>query len=399
MSKRKRKYLLLLILLPILAVPLLKGGGEQVPAVQVTVARLGSLEERSDGSGTLEGIRKVEISAATAGTIDSILVQEGDTVSAGQLLLTLETTQASAGLDQAQAQVRSASIALAQSLREQTRIQALRDAGLASLEEATSTDESVQLCQAELERSLASRTLAQSDLDNTTCSSPIDGVVTALNVEEGEVAVVGTMNNAGTVLLTIEDMSCFMVRVTMVESEIVDVRPGMQAEITLDALPDTSYAGEVERVGLSSSNDAGGEEAAEYEVLIRLESPDARMRSGMSASVEVLTARNESCIIVPIQCIVQRQIPGTAPGTNGTAVLHPDHGRITVVPVETGITGVMEIEVTGINPGDTLVSGPTEMLRTLQDGYVLGSVGSGSEEGNAISPGAGPGPGFMPPGR
>jgi HlyD family secretion protein len=401
MRKRKKKYLLLLPLLALLAIPLMKGDGEEETAAQVAVARLGSLEERADGSGTLEGASRVEISAAMPGTIEELFVEQGDSVRTGQTLLTLETSQASAGLDQADAQVRSASISLAQAEREQTRIRALRDAGLASLEEATVADEDVQLSQAELERAFASRALAQDDMDNTTCTSPMDGIVTALNVEEGEIAVVGTMNNAGTVLMTIEDMSSFLVRVTMVESEIVDVREGMTAEATLDALPDTVFSGVVERVGLSASNDAGGETAAEYEVLVRLDNPDPRMRSGMSASVEVLTAENDSCVIVPIQCIVEREFPGLG---SGTAVLAVEQGRVRVVPVETGVTGLMEIEVEGIAAGDTVISGPTEMLRTLQTGDPLGNASSegmamGGENEGPNGRGPVPGPGFMPPGR
>jgi HlyD family secretion protein len=218
-------------------------------------------------------------------------------------------------------------------------------------------------------------------------------------VEEGEIAVVGTMNNAGTVLLTIEDMSSLLVRVTMVESEIVDVREGMTAEATLDALPDTVFSGVVESVGLSASNDAGGETAAEYEVLVRLDNPDPRMRSGMSASVEVLTAETESCVIVPIQCIVEREVPDRG---SVTAVLAVVDGRVCVVPVMTGVTGVMEIEVEGIEAGDTVITGPTEMLRTLRDGDLLGDA-SGEETvrggGNEGTGGTRPGPGFMPPGR
>lgn len=402
MKRRKKRVLLLLLpLLALPAVPLLRGRGEEEPAAQLTLARLGSLEERADGTGTLEGASRVEISAAMAGTIEEIRVEQGDSVLAGQILLTLETSQASAGLDQADAQVRSASISLAQAERERSRIRTLHDAGLASTEEALVAEETVQLCQAELERSSASRALALDDMESTVCTSPIDGIVTALYVEEGEIAVVGTMNNAGTVLLTIEDMSSFLVRVTMVESEIVDVREGMAAEATLDALPDTVFSGVVQSVGLSASNDAGGETAAEYEVLVRLDHPDPRMRSGMSASVEVLTAETDSCVIVPIQCIVEREVRGlgTVP-----AVLSVEQGRVRVVPVETGVTGVMEIEVAGIAAGDSVISGPTEMLRTLRDGDPLGQasggdpVRGGGEDGTGGSA-PGPGPGFMPPGR
>ncbi len=388
---KKRKRLLLLLLIPVAAVgagfigkPAAQGSG-----AQITVARLGSLEERADGSGTLEGVGRVEVSAVRAGMIETVEVSEGDTVVTGQLLLTLDQGDASAGLEEAGAQVRIASIALDQAVREQVRVRALFDAGLSSDEEAALADESVMSSRAELARAGASRSQALDALENTSCNAPMDGIVTELNVEAGEMAVVGTMNNAGTVLLTIEDMSGFLVRVTMVESEVVNVQEGMVAEATLDALPDMVFAGVVDRVGLSSTDDGDGSSAAEYEVLVRLAETDPRMRSGMSASVEIVTARKESCVIVPIQCIVRRPA-----GDSGSvsSVLVVEKEAVRVVPVETGVNSVMEIEVLGISAGDSIVSGPTELLRTLQNGDPLGASGGGQDASTGN-------PGFPPVGR
>ena len=384
--KRRNGFLLLLVIPVAVLVAGLAGKPAPVETgVQITLARLGSLSERADGSGTLEGVRKVSISAARAGLIESITVQEGDTVAAGQLLLTLETSDARAGLSEARAQVGMATVAVERAIRQQTRIHALWDAGLSNREELTAADEDVATARAELTMALAGETRAEDDMGETSYTAPVDGTVTAVNVEEGEMAVVGTMNNAGTVLLTIEDMSAFLVRVTMVESEVVNVREGMAAEATLDALPDMTFTGVVESVGLASSNDAGGETAAEYEVLVKLDAVDPRMRSGMSASVGILTARSDSCVIVPIQSIVRRQV-----GDAGevSAVLRVENGRVHVVPVETGVNSVMEIEVTGVAPGDSIVSGPTALLRTLGDGDVPGAPeGGGGDDGSA-------GPGF-----
>jgi HlyD family secretion protein len=388
MKKRKR---LLLLLIPVaaLAVGLLGKPAAQDSGAQITVARLGSLEERADGSGTLEGVGRGEVSAARAGMIKTLEVGEGDTVTTGQLLLTLDQSDAAAGLEEAGAQVRIASIALDQAEREQVRIRALYQAGLSSDEEASLADENVMIRRAELARASASRSQALDSWENTSCCAPMDGIVTALNVEEGEMAVVGTMNNAGTVLLTIEDMSGFLVRVTMVESEVVNVRQGMAAEATLDALSDMVFAGVVERVGLASINESDGSSASEYEVLVRLSETDPRMRSGMSASVEIVTARKESCVIVPIQSIVRRSVHGTEPVSS---VLVVDNGVVRVVPVETGVNSIMEIEVLGVSPGDSIVSGPTGLLRTLQNGDPLGVSGGGrnASTGN---------PGFPPVGR
>jgi len=403
MRLRKKKWLLLipLVAIVILVLPLLKGGGGGGSAVETSTATLGSLEERSDGSGTLEGITRVEISAEKAGIIDTVAVEEGDTVSAGQLLLRLETDNARASLQQADANVTAAAIAVDQATREASRTETLWEAGLSSEEALAQAREAVTSARASLSQASASRTIAADDLEKTSYCTPIDGIVTEVNVEEGERAVVGTMNTAGTVLIAVEDMSTFLVRVTMVESEIVDVEEGMIAEVELDAFPDTVFAGTVENVGLAASNDAGGEEAAEYEVLIRLDQPVPRMRSGMSASVEVVTASRESCVTVPIQCIVRRTDPAD-PSREVSCVLAVEDGRVRVVPVQTGITGVMYVEVTGIDEGTRVVSGPTEMLRMLRDGDGLDGSETGSDDASGFpgpGPGAGPGGGpRMPPG-
>jgi HlyD family secretion protein len=341
-----------------------RNGGQ---SVQVAVVESGSLEQRASGSGTLEGLTRVEISAATMGLIDTIAVQEGDTIHRGDLLLRLETGEAQASRDEATASEYSASVAWTQASRLRDRMEALYEAGLASDEEVLSAREASQTAWASVLRARASAALASDALSKTEYSSPIDGVVTALNVVQGEMAVTGTMNNPGTVLLTIEDMSRMLVRVSMVESEVVDVRAGMLAEVTLDALPDTLFEGVVTAVGLAATGSSLGADVAEYEVLVELQNPDERVRSGMSAAVEIITARADSCLTAPIQCVVPRPDPADST-VEIDAVLRISGGKVETVPVTTGVVGVMDIQITGVAEGDSLVSGPLESLRDLRDG-------------------------------
>lgn len=406
-NKKKRFWLFLIIPATLIMFFVLKGAPDDAEdSIQITVARLGSLEERSDGSGTLEGISKVDVSAETGGLIECIPVEAGDTVNVGQLLLSLETTQAMANLNSAASQIQSSTITLDQAQREQERTSELFAANLTSREAYLVAQENVELRTQELYRANTSYALANSNLGKTSYYSPVNGIVTALNVEEGETAVQGTMNNAGTVLMTIEDMSTFRVRVTMVESEIVAVRQGMAAEVTLDALPDMVFAGTVEQVGLSATSDGGGETAAEFEVLLRLDSVDEAMRSGMSASVEIVTARAENCVIVPVQSIVQRLTPASL-SEKVSCVLVVREGVISAVPVTTGVSSIMEIQVTGVSSGDRIVSGPLDALRTLNEGDAPGKESSdeNSEDSSGFPvrglPGAGPGgapPAGGPPG-
>jgi len=357
------------VVLAVVAASIFGKRGRGGTVVMAAVAGSGGLEERASGSGWLEGMSRVELSAEQAGIIDSIYISEGDTVSAGQILLTLDQSGARAAMNDAGARAGAARIARDQADRLYERMLALGEAGLASPEEVQQALDARQTAQAVLLQAYAAEASAMEALRKTSYSSPIAGVVTALNVDEGEMAIVGTMNTPGTVLLKIEDMSSFLVRVTLVESEVVGVRSGMPAEVTLDALQDTVFEGTVRSVGLAAENEAAvmTGEVAEYEVTIELTDTDPRLRSGMSASVDIITNSVSDCISVPVQCVVPR--PDPADGTREIdAVLRIEGGRIEIVPVETGISGAMNIEVRGISEGDSVVSGPVEALRNLEAG-------------------------------
>ncbi|HOF66974.1 MAG TPA: efflux RND transporter periplasmic adaptor subunit [Candidatus Fermentibacter daniensis] len=373
MANRKKSkrwiWIAAAVVLAVVAASIFGKRGRGGTVVMAAVAGSGGLEERASGSGWLEGMSRVELSAEQAGIIDSIYISEGDTVSAGQILLTLDQSGARAAMNDAGARAGAARIARDQADRLYERMLALGEAGLASPEEVQQALDARQTAQAVLLQAYAAEASAMEALRKTSYSSPIAGVVTALNVDEGEMAIVGTMNTPGTVLLKIEDMSSFLVRVTLVESEVVGVRSGMPAEVTLDALQDTVFEGTVRSVGLAAENEAAvmTGEVAEYEVTIELTDTDPRLRSGMSASVDIITNSVSDCISVPVQCVVPRHDP--ADGTREIdAVLRIEGGRIEIVPVETGISGAMNIEVRGISEGDSVVSGPVEALRNLEAG-------------------------------
>ncbi len=372
MALGRRWKVVLIILVPLIIILVLCGQGKRgsggVTEVQIATVESGPLEERATGSGNLEGASRVEISASAMGLIDTIAVSEGDTVAAGDLLLRLEQDQALAGVDQASAGSLSSWVAWEQADRTRDRMTELWEASLASEEEYRSAREAAQIAWAGVLRARAAVDMAEDALSRTVYTSPLAGVVTAVNIEEGEMAVVGTMNNPGTVLMTVEDLSSLLVRVTMVESEVVNVTRGMDVDVELDALPDTSFSGEVISVGLAAiSGYQAGSGVPEYEVLIELSGSDPRLRSGMSTSVEIVTDRRDDCLHVPVQCIVPR--PDPADSTEDVeVVLRVSSGEITEVPVTAGIMGMMDMEITGVTRGDTLVAGPLDALRKLETG-------------------------------
>jgi HlyD family secretion protein len=369
LSRTGRTILILVALLVAAALLVsLSARGRRATEVRVVAVHRGSLEERSTGSGRLEGLSRVKISASAMGVVDSVAVEEGDRVARGQLLLRLDSGNAEAALRQAMATAASARVGLGQAERALERVESLHRGDLASTEEYLTASESVERARSDLQRARAAVDMAEDDLEKTVYRSPVDGTVTSVNVEEGETAVIGTMNNPGTVLLTIEDVSGLLVRVSMVETEVVDVEPGMHAEVILDALPDTVFSGRVLDVGMSPISELGlTANVAEYEVKVELSGTDPRLRPGMSASVDVITATAEECLQVPIQSVVPRPSAGDST-REMDVVLRITGGVVEEVPVRTGVVGSMDVEVEGLAEGDSVVAGPLDALRDLSGG-------------------------------
>ena len=202
--------------------------------------------------------------------------------------------------------------------------------------------------------------------------APISGTVTRLPVEEGEVAVIGTMNNPGTVLMTISDMSVVEAVMEVDETDIPQVRLGQPAEVTIDAYGDEIFQGLVTEVG-SSPIETRTSEAINFEVKIQLAEPPERVRPGFSCSADIITDTRENVVAAPIQALVVREKPGEDGGRptdeEGVYVLDPEAETVRFTPVETGITGETEIEITsGLEEGEIVVTGPFRVLREIEDG-------------------------------
>jgi HlyD family secretion protein len=223
-------------------------------------------------------------------------------------------------------------------------------------------------------------------------------VVSALNVEQGEIVVTGTMNNAGTQILTVSDLSRMLVRADVDETDVVDLRIGQKAKITVDALPDTSFAGTVTEIGNTAKRTltGGSEGQTNFEVKVVFDQDVPQVRPGMTADVEIDTGTREKTLGVPIQAVVvrtQRELeragkhaPRAAKraakadamvaaedDTIGrkekeiTGMFVVRDGMAAFVPVRTGLASETEIEVFGdAKEGESVVAGPYKALRELK---------------------------------
>jgi len=243
-------------------------------------------------------------------------------------------------------------------------------------------------------------TYQQDILNKTVYRAPIAGIVSYVAVRLGENVVPGIQNAQGSFLMTISDMSVVTAEVMVDETDITTVKDGQPATITIDALPGKTFKGHVTEVGelgiLRTSGEAAMEEttpdtqqARDFKVVVTLDNPPKSLRPGLSATAKIQTAHKNNVLTIPIQALAERtqeELDEAKDGQSGNVTLaaandNPANateiqgvfvirdGKAQFIPVQTGITGVTDIEVTkGLQPGDVIVTGSYNALRTLRPG-------------------------------
>jgi HlyD family secretion protein len=401
--------------------------------VNVEEVRQRDLEALVSASGKIQPKRFVNISADTMGRVTNLAVEEGDLVKRGQFLLqidprTLQTrvqsgeaalAGARAALEQTRTEIETARQNLQLSQETLKRQRELWAQGLSTkdaLDRAESEakvrasdlrqrEQMLQTQQLRLGQERAQVESARYDLSKVRILSPFDGVVTRRNIEEGETVVIGTMNNPGTVLLTIADMSVIEAEVEVDETDIPSVKIGQTAKITIDAIHDKTFAGRVTEIGNSPIQVAGqaaaGQQATNFKVVVTLDGRIPEVRPGFTCSSQITTAKRGQALAVPIQAMAVRELiydkagnivrqkqekgrrRGVGVGTPASAEELPAgqtrkeiegvfvvrDGQAVFVPVKTGIPGEKHFEVlSGLKKGDKVITGPFNNVRNLQDG-------------------------------
>ena len=323
------------------------------------------LEAIVSASGTIQPKRSVNISADTMGRVTSLAVNEGDRVKQGQFLLQIDprnlrsrvdsgeaSMQASASqLEQAKVQIESSRTALLLAQENVRRQRELWKGGLTTKETLDRTENETKLREIELqERIRAVETLrlrvqqeramlegARYDLSKVRIESPINGLVTRRNIEEGETVVIGTMNNPGTVLLTIADMSIIEAEVEVDETDIPGVKIGQKAAIRIDAVPNQTFNGKVTEVGNSpiqaTGQAAAGQQATNFKVVVTLEGEIPEVRPGFTCTAEITTATRDMALSVPIQALAVRELDLRREGSHRASA---EGGRPTSASSEPG---------------------------------------------------------------
>jgi HlyD family secretion protein len=208
-----------------------------------------------------------------------------------------------------------------------------------------------------------------------------------INVEEGETAVMGTINYAGTVLMTIADLSRMIAVVTIDETDVPVVKVGQDANITADALPDSVYSGKVTKVGLMPiTSQLTTEKVTDFEVEIEMNEFSPLLRPGMNVKTEIVTSEKEGVLTIPIQASGKRKIDDKTAET----VFVVQDGKAHLQEITTGVSSDTQIEIiSGIAEGDTVIIGPYRMLSKMQDGQQVRfeiSEGDTSSQSNNVNP-------------
>jgi HlyD family secretion protein len=400
------------------------------------------LEAIVSASGKIQPKRLVNITAETTGRVVNLAVNEGDRVRVGQFLLQIDPKTlrsrvdnseaslevAAVSLDQMRQSVETARVQLEQAKQTLTRQQGLWKQQLttrADLERAENDvktaesslqerDKSAKAQESRIMQERASLDSAKYDLSKVRIESPIDGIVTRRNIQEGETAMIGTMNNAGTVLLTLADMAVIQAEVEVDETNIPSVRIGQSAKITIDAIPDKSFKGHVTEIGnspiQSTTQSTGTTQATNFKVVVVLDEKVPDVRPGFTCTSDITTATRQSVASVPIPSVAVRELTYDANGqivrepkdkrrrrgsssssassletTASAAELKPGETRkevegvfvvrgdksktVEFMPIKMGIAGDKYFEIlSGLKPGDQVITGPYNSVRNIADG-------------------------------
>jgi len=364
--------------------------GESGPAVQVLAAQRGRIVRAVSAPGDIEPRSKVQISARTSAQIVELPYEAGDRVSAGDVVVRLDDKDLLAALDAANARMRGdqaryegANASYLNASLEWERVSKLYETNDVPKSEVDTAEATLRRTQADLsaaEHAIASAEAdvarAEEALKYTTIRSPIDGQVTILNAEVGEIVVTGTMNNAGTVIMEIADLSEMLVRAQVDEIDIARINEEQTAQVYVNAYPEDAFEGVVKRVALQSQRATDGTKFYDTEVVVHM--GDRSLFAGLSATVDIEVEAAEGVVLVPSQAVMDKrtdELPADirrsehvqANKTFTPVVFLLVDGEAVICPVETGFSDLTRTSIlAGVSEGDEIIVGPWAQLQNLR---------------------------------
>ena len=415
---------------------------QEGPTVTVEAIKGRKLESIVSASGKIRARRTVNITSEVSGKVVKLAVDEGDRVKLGQFLLQVDPRTVRSRLQVSEASLEQQRISLLQArqslenskvnlklaqdeLARQQRLDRDKLATRQALEQAQDTvtlrvgdvknaEQAVSTADQRIKSQMADLESAHYDLSRVTIESPIDGIITKRNVEEGETAMAGFTNNPSVVLLIVADMSVIEAEIEVDETDIPNVKLGQKTKITIDALPDRSFPAKVTEIGnspITAAASGGVRQATNFKVVVTIDGEIPEVRPGFTCTADITTADRENAVAVPIQALTVRELtfdpqgkvvkppklekgrrpvapiveaselkPGfTKKEVEGVFVADKE-SRAEFVQVKTGIAGDKFFEVLdGLKVGDRVITGPFASVRNLSDGTVVKVEESGKK--------------------
>ncbi|MCF7885463.1 MAG: efflux RND transporter periplasmic adaptor subunit [Candidatus Marinimicrobia bacterium] len=397
MKKSNRNKLIILIIivlvLGVVIVANLNKNDQPVFDVETQKIKNQKVVQTITASGTLNPTQQVKVSAKVSAKILEIFVNEGEKVEAGQKLVNLDSKQYEASYRSAQANMKSQEANVKKVLNELRRKQELYEENHISKAELEAVEAQAEMAKSQLKQARASVEQAEDALDKTSLEAPINGIITDLKKEAGEMALGSQFTQD--VILIVSDMARMEVVTEVDETDIIDVNVGDSCEIELDALPNEKFSGVVQEIAHSATvqNQGTQEQVTNFEVAIKVLESDKRFRPGMSATVDIITDVKEHVPAIPIQALTIRDLPedSTAQAENneekevvfvveemkeeqGGGLFSPGTKYKAVVrPVKIGISSDTDFEIiSGLKQGEEIVVSPYDIIsKQLEEGSLL----------------------------
>lgn len=353
-------------------------GGQQTPQVDVAVVERGALNDTALASGNLVYETQIQLRSEVTGRVAEVLVEEGQRVQRGDLLMRLDQEAFQADLDSADAGVRAAEIEirsrrarLADLSRQLERQRTLRERGLVGqdgFEQLQSQHEiariAVEAGEQQLAQAQAQRELSRDRLQRTLFSAPIDGVMISVEIKPGETVIAGTTNIVGSDLMVLADPSVLLAELRVDEADIARIRPDQPVQVFAAAHPNTPLTGKVVQIG-TSARAQGVSQSLSFKVQVQIDPTELVLHPGMSCRAEIETAQGEPGLNVPVAAVRK-----DADGQYVWRVSADDSTER--VAVEVGMANDFSQEVRGeLAEGDRVVTGPGRVLSALSAGQKL----------------------------
>lgn len=367
-------------------------GGPKLTKVRLEPANKGTLVRSVSAPGSIESETAVKISAQVSARVTALPFREGEDVKTDDVIVRLDSRDLEASVESVQAQQRGEEARLAgalaaldrakQDVERQRALTATHDVAPQVLETAESdfrqADSQVQAIKQSIAALSANIRRAQRDLENTTIRSPMDGTITSLTTEVGE-QVLGTFQNAGTVIMEIADLTTMVVKARVDESMVAPVKEGQHARVYINMFPDRIFDGEVKLVGLRNISGTDGTRYVEVEIALKLK-PGERLRTGLTANVDIEVETLYDVIKVPSQAVVDRRLDDLPAALRDSPVVDKSkpfarvvftliEGKATAIPVSIGASDLTHTVILGgLDAGTPVIAGPFKVLVDIKDG-------------------------------